>query len=307
MIAAIVVLFHPERKALERLMASLVGQVGAVFAIDNTPSASSATSHAFLDKFGAFVLYIPLGENKGIAEAQNIGIELSTKSGCSHVLLLDQDSAPCPGMIQKLLDAEENLLRKGEHIAAMTPQLIDERTGKFPCASRYGWFRARLIFCGIDSVKPIQTDNFIASGSLIRVSALQALGMMRSDLFIEHVDTEWAFRANTAGYRSYCVPNALMRHCFGDAAAKILGKNLYIYSNLRYYYKLRNEVYLMRLRTMGSRWRVYIFFRIPYHLLLYFALSENRTQALCLFRKAILDGIFGRLGPAASGVEDTAK
>ena len=103
MIAAIVVLYHPDQEAVERLLSSLIGQVNTVFAIDNTPG-STPTRLAFLDAFGEPVSYVPLGENRGIAEAQNIGIELSMKGGYSHVLLLDQDSTLSPGLsrVEKL-------------------------------------------------------------------------------------------------------------------------------------------------------------------------------------------------------------
>ena len=296
LIAAIVVLYHPDQQATERLLSSLAGQVDSVFAVDNTPGSSSRTP-AFLEGFGKPVSYIPLGENRGIAEAQNIGIDLSIKGGFSHVLLLDQDSAPCPGMVNRLLDAEETLLNKGEQIAAMSPQIVDGRTGSRPCACIYRWFRARLIYRDSNSSEPVLTENFIASGSLIRISVLQLLGMMRSDLFIEHVDTEFASRVLGAGYRSYCVPNALMLHSFGDAAAKIFGKDIYLYSGVRYYYKLRNEVYLAGLKTMSWQWRAYILPRIPYHFVLYSVLAKDRLATSRLLLKAIWDGVRGRLGP----------
>ena len=197
MIAAIVVLFHPDQEAAERLLSSLIGQVDTVFAIDNTPG-SSPDKPEFLERFQGFVSYVPLGDNRGIAQAQNIGIELSIKGGCSRVLLLDQDSALSPDMVNKLIAAEEELLRKGKRVGAMTPQISDERTGARPCTVRYRMLGAQKIFPDAGATEPVQTDNFIASGSLIRTSILQTLGMMRSDLFIEYVDTEWALRAYTA-------------------------------------------------------------------------------------------------------------
>jgi rhamnosyltransferase len=294
-IAAIVVLFHPSQGEVERLLSSLIGQVNTVFAIDNTPG-STSIGPPFLEAFGETVSYVPLGENRGIAEAQNIGIELSMKGGYSHVLLLDQDSLLALDMVNKLLAAEEKLLNRGEKIAAMTPQIIDERTGARPCAVRYRWLGAQKVFRDANATEPVQTDNFIASGSLIRTSALQILGTMRSELFIEHVDTEWAFRGQSAGYYSYCVPNAILMHNFGDAAMKLFGKAIFLYSDLRQYYKLRNGVYLVRLKTMGWRWRAYMLTRIPYQFVLYSILSKNRLRASRFLLKAIWHGLRGRLG-----------
>lgn len=296
MIAAIVVLYYPDQEAAERLLSSLIGQVNIVFAIDNTPG-STSIKPAFLEAFGELVFYVPLGENRGIAEAQNIGIEASIKGGYSHVLLLDQDSALSPGMVDKLLAAEKELLNKGKKVAAMTPQIMDERTGARPCAVRYRCLGVQKLFRDVSATEPVQTDNFIASGSLIRTSMLKILGTMRSDLFIEHVDTEWALRGHTAGYDSYCVPNALLIHNFGDDSIKLFGKAIFLYSDLRQYYKLRNEVYLVRFKEMGWRWRAYILTRIPYHFVLYSALSKNRRRASCLLLKAVWDGMMGRLGP----------
>ena len=61
-----------------------------------TLPAQLRTIHPILEGFGKPVSYVPLGKNRGIAEAQNIGIDLSIKGEYSHVLLLDQDSALLP-------------------------------------------------------------------------------------------------------------------------------------------------------------------------------------------------------------------
>ena len=306
MIAAIVVLFHPAEDATERLLSSLAGQADTVFAVDNTPG-SCATKPVFLEGFGKAVSYIPLGENRGIAEAQNIGIGLSIQRGYSHVLLLDQDSFLLSGTVKKLLDAEQKLLMRGEKIGAILPHIVDRNTGKRPCAVRYrrlGFLGAKEVYRDFTATEPEQTDFFIASGSLIRTETLRSLGAMRSDLFIEYVDTEWALRAYTAGYRSFCVPDAVMEHCFGDAAKTVLGKDIYLYGSLRYYYKLRNSVYLVGLATMGWRWRIYNLSRIPYHLLVYSAFSQKRFRTFCLLLHAIRDGLKGKLGPVTLQPED---
>lgn len=296
MVAAIVVLYHPDEDALAKLQSSLLGQVDGLIMIDNTPG-SSLPKPGFVTECAS---YVPLGANKGIAEAQNIGIELSRKGGYSHVLLLDQDSAASPGMVSKMFAAERMLLAKGIKVAAVTPQIIDARTGASPVAVRYaalGVLSAKKIYRDCTVSHPEQTDNFISSGSLIRVEIFQTLGMMRSDLFIDYVDTEWALRAHVAGYRSFCVPNATLSHRVGDNAKSILGKDIYLYSVLRYCYRIRNSVYLTRLKTMGWRWRAYNATRIPYHISIYLMFSTDRLKTFRLLLKACRDGWSGKLGP----------
>jgi rhamnosyltransferase len=296
MIAAIVVLYHPDLKLLERLLLSLMDQVEAVIAVDNTPEAS-ATLQGFLEKLPYPISYIPLGDNRGIAEAQNIGIRESIRCGHSHVLLLDQDSALPPGMVNKLLTAEGELLKAGKRVAAVGPQYVDEKTGTPSCAIRHACLRVRRIKLDPRSSEPIETDNLIASGSITRTAALQSLGMMRCDLFIDFVDTEWGLRASSKGYKSYCVPNAVMTHSTGDKAIRIFGKEVYVHSDVRRYYRLRNAMYLLRLRTMGWQWRTYMSVRIPYYALLYLWLSKDKLRNAKLLLKALLDGLLGRLGP----------
>jgi rhamnosyltransferase len=298
MIAAIIVLYYPESAALARLLASLSGQVDAIYAIDNTPGSDSDS--LVLQKVSSEEIhYLPEGKNKGIAEAQNLGIRACIQAGFSHVILLDQDSALPAGMVRRLLHAEQDLLQNGEKVAVVAPQIVDNKTGRRPSAVHYRWLMAHEHYASENYSKPVISDNLISSGSLIRLSALQEIGLMRADLFIEYVDTEWVLRARQAGYSSYCVPNAVMAHSFGDAAVNFLGKNFYMYSNVRYYYKLRNEVYLAFLKTMGWQWRAYALSRIPYHLVLYVVLAKSHRTAIRLLIKAVIDGMLGRLGPLA--------
>jgi rhamnosyltransferase len=296
MIAAIVVLYYPDRLTTARLLSSLEGQVDTVIAVDNTPGISETMPLLFQEYCGP-VEYIPLGSNNGIAEAQNIGIMESIRAGFTHVLLLDQDSNPSVGMVRRLLDAERMLQSKGEMVAVVAPQIIDEKTGVRPSAVAYKWFRACEIYSKPGAVDPIRSENLICSGSLIQTRVFNDIGLMRSDMFIDGVDTEWMLRSQNAGYSSYCIPDAVMIHNLGDGAILILNKKLYVYSSVRNYYRVRNEVYLAGLKTMGWQWRAYALSLIPFHVIMYAAIANNRCEAIRLIIKGIVDGVFGRLGP----------
>lgn len=297
MIIAVVVLHRPNPVPLERLLTSLGGVVERVIAVDNTPNPPGELSE-FLRRFSHRIYYIPLGENKGIAEAQNIGIRESIRGGCSHVLLLDQDSALVSGMVDKLISAERRLLKAGKSVAAVGPRYIDEKTGTPSSAFHRGWLLVRKSGLDPSSREPVETDNLIASGSIIRAEVLQSVGLMREDLFIDFVDTEWGLRARGRGYKSYCVPDALMIHSTGDAATKVFGKEFYLHAELRRYYKLRNAVYLMRLPSMGWRWRSFALRWIPYYFLLSLWLTKGKERNARFLLTALWDGLLGRLGPA---------
>jgi rhamnosyltransferase len=297
MIAAVIVLYHPDLTLLERLLASLGGQADRVVAIDNTPG-SSATLAPFLERFQCAIAYIPVGDNKGIAEAQNIGIRESIKAGCSHVLLLDQDSVLSPGMVDKLIAAEGELLKAGIKVGAVGPRYVDGKTDIPSFAIRYGAVTVRKIALDPLSSMPVETDILIASGSIIRTATLQTVGIMRGDLFIDLVDTEWALRARSNGYKNYCIPSAIMMHSVGDAAIKVFGKSVYLHRDLRKYYRLRNAMYLLQVSSMGWQWRSYILRWIPYYLFLSLWTSEHKLSNARLLLNALWDGLLRRLGPA---------
>ena len=297
MIGAVIVLYHPDLTLLERLLTSLAGQVDRVVAVDNTPG-SSAAIPTFLETLPYPISYLPLGDNKGIGEAQNIGIRANISQGCSHVLLLDQDSALPRGIVDKLTAAERELLKAGKKVAAVGPQYIDEKTGIPSFAVHFCNTTVRKIPLDSLSSVPVETDILIASGSIISSAALYAIGMMRDDLFIDFVDTEWALRARSKDYQCYCVPNAIMRHNIGNAAIKVFGKNVYLHSDLRRYYRLRNAVYLLRLSSMGWQWRSYILRWIPYYLFLNLFTAERKLSNAHLLLNALWHGLLGKLGPA---------
>jgi rhamnosyltransferase len=266
-----------------------------VFAVDNTPAPEPEIGQ-LLDAFAPQVRYIPLGENRGIASAQNTGIRAGMTAGCSHVLLLDQDSALPEGMVDRLLSGEDRLVREGQEVGAVGPQFWDEKTGKTYPAVRLGFFRLRKIYLDAVSKEPAEADYLIASGSMIRTSVLDVVGLMREDLFIDWVDVEWGLRARSMGFRSYHIPEAVMKHNVGDAVVSILGRDIHVHSDVRNYYMLRNALYLFRIKTMGWRWKTTFAPRLPCYLLLYPFLADHRRRNLQFVVRALKDGLTGRLG-----------
>ena len=295
MVAAVIVLYAPDMALLDRLLLSVKGQVEKLFVVDNTPENSHLLAR-FQPERTSGLTYIPLGENRGIATAHNIGIRESIKAGCSHVLLLDQDSALPAGMVAELLRAEESLLAAGEKVAAVGPLFVDEKTGSVSRTHRHRWLKIDRKPVDQTAGVPVETDYLISSGSLIRTCVLQEIGLMRDELFIDWVDIEWGLRARSRGYRSYIVPTTVLRHSVGDAGIKVLGREFSLHSDIRNCYIVRNATFLLRVRTMGWEWRVVTVPRIPRYILLYSWYSGHRVRSLYLLLRAFRDGLQGRLG-----------
>ena len=182
-------------------------------AVDNTPAASRTDD---LDG----VLVLPQPANIGLAAAQNVGIAWAREHGHSHVLLLDQDSVPEPGMVDSLLAALDGLAP--QHPAAVGPVFRDPREHRVAPFVRVGFPMSKKVWCSDDGA-PVECDFLISSGTLIPLAVLERVGAMDDALFIDNVDLEWSFRARARGYRLFGVCTAAMEHRLGDARTPILG------------------------------------------------------------------------------------
>jgi len=298
MVAAAVITYNPDIRLLDRLLRSIVGQVEKIFIIDNTPG-STADFATFFNQYAEDISYLALGENKGVATAQNIGIRKSIEAGCSHVLFLDQDSVLPPDMVKQLLSAEADLLNAGKKVAAVGPSFCDEKTGRFSRATRHDSVLIHKIMLDRNSQTPVKTDYLIASGCLIRREVLVDIGMMRDELFIDWVDVEWGLRAKGHGYKCYVVPNVTMTHSIGDTIGTFWGIKIRLHSDIRHYYMIRNAAYLMRSKTMGWQRRLITACKLPVNIFLFSWFSVERIKSLKLLLRALSDGICSRTGRLA--------
>ncbi len=295
MIAAVVVLYNPDIALFHRLLQSVVSQVEHAIVVDNTPGSSRGLSPipaSYLER----VTYVPLGDNMGIATAQNAGIRLAMDGAYTHILLLDQDSIPAGDMVSQLVRAERDLLDSGCRVAAVAPLFFDSKTNKPSHAIQHKalWVKRVRIDPAVDAV--VKSDYVISSGSLIRVSAFRTIGMMLDALFIDWVDIEWGLRAAAHGYSCFIIPAAIMEHSLGDEVVRIPGRDVHMHSDIRNYYIVRNATYLLRVKSMGPRWRVLCALKIPQYVFFYSAHAPDKLRSVALLMRAVLDGAGGRLG-----------
>lgn len=297
-VAAVLVLYHPQPALLVRLIESIAAQVDKIFIVDNTPG-QVAGMPAPVNCCKCPLSYHANGTNKGLAGAQNIGIARALGEDFSHVLLLDQDSALPDGAVDGLLGAEASLLGAGRSVAAVGPMFIDEKTGKRSRGVHRRGLRVQWFSISPDETDPVAADYLIASGSLIRTCVLRQVGLMRDELFIDWVDTEWAYRAGSFGYNTYIIPTVVMRHNIGDATVQLMGKPFNLHSPARNYYIVRNAVYLLLDRRMSKSWRLTMLLYVPKYILVHAWLSEHRWRSLMQMLRAVWEGLAGTMRPFA--------
>lgn len=301
-IAAVILTYRPDHDILRQAVVVLCPQVDAILIVDNgarwDPGALlGALAEADRDK----IEFIWLDTNIGVGAGHNRGIQRARAQGYSHVLILDHDSVPGPGMVRHLAGALERLTAQGIRVAAVGPRYVDRYTGRISAFVRLGGWRLRRVFSDPAQVgELLESDFIISSGALIPMRVLDEVGDMNEGLFIDHVDTEWILRARARGYRSFGVCDAIMEHSLGSATFHFwIGRwrNAPMHSPERHYYVFRNSILLLRMPHAPRRWIQNNIVRLIFMAIIFPVLAPHRWRRVRLMARGIWDGWRGVTGP----------
>jgi rhamnosyltransferase len=287
-IIAIVVTYYPDSIGLEKQVQILSTQCDRVEVIDNTPTIANLALKS-LEKFSNFSS-ISLGTNFGIAYAQNIGIQKAVDKGADYVLLMDQDSIPEAGMVEKLLttfgsDSSSNIIAAG-------PSYIDPRSKikSYFMVSKLGFPFRYKPNKKIEPLIAVNVTFLISSGTLISIPKLLRVGGMRSNYFIDHVDTEWCLRALSKGFSLVGLHSAIMEHSLGDKVKRfwlIYLRSVAYHSPLRDYYMFRNTILMLRDTKIPILWASFLSLRLLQFAAYFLIFAGDRSMRL----KAMLLGL----------------
>lgn len=288
-VVAVVVTFHPDSGCLLRQWTSLLGQVSAVVWVDN---GTHANVRAIAARCGSPApTVIAMGHNAGLGAAQNAGIAWARRKGATHVLLLDQDSIPHPMMVGCLLAA----LGDCPDAAAAGPKYFDARNPDSSSAFvQISGIQTHRCPCD-DATRVWRVDHLIASGCLIPIWALDKVGCMREEFFIDFIDVEWCLRARSLGNVVLGVCAARLSHQLGERHVKALGRMRQIHSPLRLYYQVRNALWLYRMPHIALGWKWVSAWRLLLKCLFYLMYVQPRLAYLRHMISGAASGIFDTL------------
>lgn len=263
-VLAVIVTYFPDREKLVALVRSLIDQVDACVIVDNTDKYVDAV-YSYLsadlscEEFGKLRI-ARLGENAGIAVALNLGVSICLQEEFDYLYLSDQDSLPPPGMVSNLRGAMEHLADTGVKVGAVGPQYYDAITDQvfpFQVQPKGRVFYSNKMPAPGDGC--IETILLITSGSLVSREALLEVGFHFDELFIDNVDMEWCFRAQSLGFHLFGVATTRLHHFLGDDVKSIWffgWRETSLYSHTRVYYRIRNFIYLTKLPWIPLNWKV---------------------------------------------------
>ncbi len=298
-VACVTVTFNPDPDILQKQLAQVSPQVGRVFLVDNGSSNKEEINQIAESIAHARVIFCD--DNLGLGRAQNLGIRACRDESMAMVLLLDQDSVPQSGMVETLLTVVNQLTQAGKKVAAVGARYTGSHTGHPSFFIQFKRFRFRKCFCNhVEINQIIPADMLISSGSLIPISALDIIGEMDEELFIDHIDTEWSLRARSLGWQCYGVCSALMEHRLGEHIYRVWwGRWRYvsIHQPFRYYYIYRNSILLHRRSYADPLWKQADQLRLLLITMFVVLLSDQRLSCIKMIVRGVTDAIRRKTGP----------
>lgn len=291
-LGALIILYHPRDDQLARLR-DVARDCDALVVVDNTPAASLAARRA-ADQDGYALLHH--GNRGGIAGAYNAGLAELFARGMDAVALFDQDSAVPAPFFATMRDTCAGFATR---CFLAGPRIFDENDRRYLPELATDGVTVRRLPMHADA--PVQRCGFlISSGSVISREAYARLGRFDESLFIDHVDTEYCFRALARDVPLYVVPQLVLPHRIGNKRRHKIGPFEMSAMNhpwYRRYYSARNAVQLGM--QYGLRFPVAI---VPSLLTLWQVVQvvlceDDKAAKLKGIAFGVSDGLFGRLGP----------
>ncbi|MDO9451536.1 MAG: glycosyltransferase family 2 protein [Stagnimonas sp.] len=295
----VTVSYFPDLAVLARQLAALPDDL-VKLVIDNTGECPARYELRAMLCDWPSVKLIENEHNIGLAAAFNLGAKQLRVKQCSEILLLDQDSEPQRGAVLALHQQWQTLTAANPRIGAVGPRLCEAESGidhGFHCRRHGLWVRHHP-----DSTadRPVAVASLNGSGTLMALSLYQALGGLDESLFIDHVDTEWSFRLQAAGYTLLGLPGVRFEHRMGRSTTRIwlLGWRAWpSRSPVRHYYLYRNTLRLLQLRHPPLVWKFWALARLLLNYAVQWLAGSEGVEQRRQMRRGLSDGWKGHLGP----------
>jgi GT2 family glycosyltransferase len=148
------------------------------------------------------------GRNVGVSAAYNCALALAEEKDCPWLLLLDQDTTIPEGFLARMLEYARSHLAN-RTIAAVAPFLICDSQPVSPAIIRVDHAQPLPLRVSGEHERPAYAAN---SGTLMRVSALRAVGGYDEDFWLDYSDIALFHRLYLHGTRLYVAGDLHLHH-----------------------------------------------------------------------------------------------
>ena len=285
---AILVIFKPDLINFKKVVLQHEKNFNSIILVNNSPEISLKT---FQSKITSIIYN---DDNVGLAVALNIGILEAKKRGAEMVALFDQDSMLPNNFCKRMLQLI-NSYHDYKNTAVFSPIYLNKITNVYGSIINFKPFQ--LIRTQPNKFLNVSYPKYvITSSSFIPIKAIDKVGLMREELFIDFIDIEWCLRARSYGYSIVSFSKVEIEHYLGDSSVKFMGKNYPIHSPLRMYYNFRNSLYLYRLKEIDINWRIIDATRNLFRVIFYMVLVGNRITYIKYIFKGYFHGLIKKMG-----------
>jgi rhamnosyltransferase len=288
----VTVLFNPSEAHVDNLL-RLKQLCPNIVAVDNSP-VLNLHFHARIQAEGVDLLS-NLNEG-GVAGAYNKGFERLIEKACRVLFIFDQDSKVPDDYFVQMLDA--CLALDSSHFL-IGPKVFDINVNRYLPAHLIGRFSVKSVPITDQKHGLLPCSSIITSGSMMSAETYRALGPFMEDYVIDHVDTEYSFRAMCKGVPIYINSSVELKHEVGKRAdhrflfLKLIQWNT---NPLRQYYSARNCIHIVR--RYGAQFPLLVLVNIiTVQQIISVAVYENeKRKKLVAMAAGIMDGLRGRYG-----------
>lgn len=281
-VCAVIVSYHPGPEMIANIP-SVIEQVQGLVVVDNGSNPDELELlRATTQAAGAYL--IENGENLGVAEALNQGVQWARSRGYPWVILFDQDSKLTQGFIVRMFDAWESHPDRTS-VGSIHPRYVHPETGL-----------ERAVARAADG-GPITS---ITSGALMPIWIFDKIGGFAAEYFIDWVDLEFSYRIRAAGLLVADARQAVLLHAAGHSRPfSFLGFHYRPghHSAIRWYYISRNRVAVYRKYfRVFPVWMLTSMVESIKDTIKGFIVEEDRAIKFRNFMLGTWDGITGRMG-----------
>ena len=289
---AVVVLFHPSEAQVSNLV-RLSQLTKDIVAVDNSPVLDKRL-HQRVRSAGIEVL---ANFNRGgVAGAYNRGLERLIERMCQILFIFDQDSAVPDDYFIRMSDA---CMALSSPRFLVGPKIFDINVNRYLPAHVVSRFGVKPIPITDQEHGLVSCSSIITSGSAMSAETYRALGPFREDYFIDHVDTEYSFRAMCEGVPVYINTSVVLKH---EVGKRIVHKLLFLKliqwntNPVRQYYSARNCVHVSRRYVLQFPLLILVNVITLQQILSIALYEKEKRKKVAAMIVGILDGLRGRYG-----------
>ncbi len=240
-----------------------------------------------------------VAENRGPAAGNNAGIRVAVESGCTWIILLNNDTTVDPSLVDRLQEAvvaHPEYAVVGPVIYFMgDPDVVMTDGCVFNAPDFHGFFQRKAV--PLTRLRPPSvTEVDVVNGCcmMVRADVFARIGLFDDSMFIYHDETDLCLRALAAGYKAGVIDHALIWHK-GSASFKSTGKRM------ARYYDARNLLYVLRKHGGAPQHgRTRLQTSVMYARYMYYwyctERDEGHVQAADAVLEGICDGLSNRMG-----------